>query len=56
LLVLPLMFLALAVVLRLSLWVCRLVVAVLGGVVMVSVAVRSRRRSDPNGRTCQTLP
>jgi hypothetical protein len=41
-LVAPLAILALAVVLRLSLWVC-LVVAVFTGVVMVPLAVRSRR-------------
>lgn len=46
LLVVPLMFLALAVVLRLSLWVC-LVVALLTGVVMVPLAVRSRRSRRP---------
>jgi hypothetical protein len=40
--VVPLMFLALAVILRLSLWAC-LVVALLSGAVMVPVAVRSRR-------------
>jgi hypothetical protein len=49
-LVVPLAFLALAVVLRLSLWVC-LVVAILTGVVMVPLAVWSRpqrpQRDEP---------
>jgi len=53
-LMVPLMFVALAVILRLSLWVC-LVVALLTGVVMAPVAVRSRRRQrlqwdEPEGR------
>lgn len=46
LLVVPLAFLAMAVVLRLSLWVC-LVVVLLTGVVMVPLAVRSRRSQRP---------
>jgi hypothetical protein len=48
LLVAPLVLLALAAVLRLSLWVC-LVVAVFTGVVMVPLAVRSRLLQGPQG-------
>jgi len=52
--VVPLMFLALAVVLRLSLWVC-LVVALLTGSVMVPVATRSRPRRQNGDEPDQPL-
>ena len=52
--IVPLTFLALAVVPRLSLWVC-LVVALLTGGVMVPLAMRSRRRRTTGDEPDQPL-